>query len=94
MRLRIRENIKSQKTVDQFMPLVDYYLAGTGGTLTAVLKTALHIDILKLLHKVDTTRDELLGVSSRSAFTISLPNQLQACLGKSLKLAGCKGAVC
>jgi hypothetical protein len=63
LRLRITENIKSQKTRDQFMPLVNYYLAGAGGTLTSVLKTAFNIDILKLLHKVDTTRDDLIDVS-------------------------------
>jgi hypothetical protein len=63
VRLRITENIKSQKTRDQFMPLVDYYLSGEGGTLTTVLKTAFDIDILKLLRKVDTTRDDLLDVS-------------------------------
>ena len=62
MRLRIEENVKSQKTRDQFMPLVDYYLAGAGGSLTAVLKTAFDVDILKLLRKVDTTRDDLIDV--------------------------------
>ena len=44
------------------MPLVDYYLAGEGGSLTAVLKTAFDVDILKLLRKVDTTRDDLIDV--------------------------------
>ncbi len=62
VRLRIEENVKSQKTRDQFMPLVDYYLAGEGGSLTAVLKTAFDVDILKLLRKVDTTRDDLIDV--------------------------------
>ena len=64
MRLRIEENVKSQKTRDQCMPLVDYYLAGEGGSLTAVLKTAFDVDILKLLRKVDTTRDDLIDVRS------------------------------
>jgi hypothetical protein len=63
VRLRIEENVKSQKTRDQFIPLVDYYLAGEGGSLTAVLKTAFDVDILQLLRKVDTTRDDLIDVS-------------------------------
>lgn len=63
LRLRLQENIHSQATLDKFMPLVNYYLAGTGGTLVAVLKTAFNIDVLKLLSKVDTTREQLLDVS-------------------------------
>ena len=75
MRLRIEENVKSQKMRDQFMPLVDYYLAGEGGSLTAVLKTAFDVDILKLLRKVDTTRDDLIDVRSLQYHQLAFAGQ-------------------
>lgn len=72
LRLRLTENIDDPATLDQFMPLLDYYLNGAGGSLVAVVNTAFDIDILKLLRDFHTTRDNLLDVS-RLRFTAPAP---------------------
>lgn len=64
IRLRLAKYINDPTTLTKYMPLVNYYLQGAGGSLVAVIKTALGIDIPKLLSHMHDTRDQILDVSA------------------------------
>ena len=64
LRLRLAENIHNPATLAKFLPLVDYYLSGAGGSLVAVVKTAFNLDIPKLLARLTTVRGQINDVSS------------------------------
>lgn len=46
IRQRLQESLEPEQAAD-YLPLVNYYLAGTGSNATAVMKTALELDFME-----------------------------------------------
>lgn len=64
MEQQIRQILAEQMDADQaakFLPLLNYYLTGAGGSLTAVVKTALDVDINKAVENLDSASSDLIG---------------------------------
>lgn len=62
---QIRQLMMEKLTTEdaaKFLPVVNYYLAGEGGSLRAVIKKALDVDVDEAIVKLDSASTDLLQV--------------------------------